>query len=458
MATLQVPGVSVAVVQGGSMVYARGYGIRGIDNPTPVTSRTQFMIGSATKPLTTLMMARLVDQRKLSWSTPIVELLSDFALADPGTTQRIQLKHAASNSAGIPHRNAEFVFRHSGITAEARLANLKNMQPTAEVGTVFQYSNFLFAMGGYAAARAYAAKGPLEAAFEDAIRELVFQPLEMNDAFLRPELALQREVALPHSVNWEGGISAIPLQLERACYYGMSPAGAVWSTAPDLAKYLLLELGQGGMPDGTRLVSEEALLARRKESIRIDRNVSYGMGLALAAEQGFRLIYHSGNTLGFSSDVYCLPEQEFAFVVLTNLRPATHLLQAIREKLFELALGAEPKAEETLQAALKKKAWTARINSWVTTDAASMTWVDPLLGMYRSKELGSAHIIKRAGRYWVQFEEWVSTLGAEIRPDGVRMLYQTTPPWCGSKMLVAESGDLVLDTGETKYVFQRESA
>lgn len=39
--------------------------------------------------------------------------------------------------------------------------------------------------------------------------------------------------------------------------------------------------------------------------------------------------------------------------------------------------------------------------------------------------------------------------------DGARLLYQTTPPWCGSKMLVAESGDLVLDAGEIKYVFQR---
>ena len=437
------------------MIFARGFGIRGIDNPAPVTTRTRFMIGSATKPLTTLMMARLIDQGKLNWSTPIVELLSDFALADPEATQRIQLKHAVSNSTGMPHRNLEFVFRHSGITAEARLAELKNMRPTTDVGTAFQYSNLMFSTGGYAAARAFAAKGPLEDAFEQAVTDLVFTPLEMNDTFLRPELALQREVAFPHSVNWEAGTSTISLQLERACYHGMAPAGAVWSTAPDLAKYLLLELGQGRTPDGTQLVSEEALLARRKESIRIDRNFSYGMGLALTEEQGFRVIYHSGNTLGFSTDLYCLPEEGFAFAVLTNLRPATHLLQAIREKLFELALGAEPKAEETLQAGLKKKAWTARTNSWVITDAPSMTWVDPLLGMYRSKELGSANIIKREGRYWVQFEEWASALGAEIRSDGARLLYQTTPPWCGSKMLVAESGDLVLDAGEIKYVFQR---
>lgn len=85
-----------------------------------------------------------------------------------------------------------------------------------------------------------------------------------------------------------------------------------------------------------------------------------------------------------------------------------------------------------------------------------MTWVDPLVGMYRSEELGSAHIIKRAGCHWVKFEEWESALGAEIRSDGARLLYQTTPPWCGSKMLVAENGELVLDAGEIKYVFRRQ--
>lgn len=118
------------------------------------------------------------------------------------------------------------------------------------------------------------------------------------------------------------------------------------------------------MPGGMRFVSEEALLQRRKGSIRIAENFSYGLGLVLSEEQGFRVIYHNGNTLGFSTDLYFLPEENLGFVVLTNLHTATYLLKAIRQKLFELALGAEPKAEETVQEALKKMAWTARVNSW----------------------------------------------------------------------------------------------
>src|SRR5205807_6063990 len=116
----------------------------------------------------------------------------------------------------------------------------------------------------------------------------------------------------------EGCAQAIPLHLERACE-SVAPAGAAWSTAPDLARYLLLELGRGCMPGGLRLVSEEALLERRKKGARIAGNLFYGLGLVISEECGTQVIYHNGNTLGFSTDLYFLPEKDLGFVVLTNL-------------------------------------------------------------------------------------------------------------------------------------------
>jgi len=455
MTATQVPGVSIAVVQGGRMVYAEGFGVRSFGDAAPVTPLTRFMMGSAMKPLTTLMMARLVDQKKLSWSTPVAELLEDFSLADQEITKRLELRHTVSNSTGMPKRDAEFVFRHSGISAQARLAQMKTMRPTTGFGQTFQYSNYLVAAGGYAAARAFSPDGRLEDAFKNAMTELVFTPLGMNDTFLYQDDALQGEAALPHAIDLEGCARAIPLHLERACE-SVAPAGTAWSTAPDLARYLLLELGRGCMPGGLRLISEETLLERRKKGARIAENFFYGLGLVISEECGTQVVYHNGNTLGFSTDLYFLPEKDLGFVVLTNLRAATYLLTAIRQKIFEIVFGAEPKAEETVQAALKKRAWTAKVNSWVTTDPESMTWIDTLLGTYRSEELGSALIIKQEGHYWVQFDEWTSALGSEISPDGVRLLYQTTPPWCGKKILISGSGELVMDFGQCKYVFRRQ--
>lgn len=71
----QIPGAAVAVVRGGDVVYEGGFGIRGLVDPAPVTPRTRFPLASVNKPMTSLMLATLVDEGKLSWDVPVVEVL-----------------------------------------------------------------------------------------------------------------------------------------------------------------------------------------------------------------------------------------------------------------------------------------------------------------------------------------------------------------------------------------------
>ena len=125
MNSLNVPGMSIAIVQDGCIVYAEGLGVRNLNRPEPVTPRTRFMIGSVTKALTSFLMTRLVDQKRLSWSTPVVDLLKGFTLADPEITQRLQMRHTVSASTGMPRQDYEFLFRYSGITPEAGMAEMR---------------------------------------------------------------------------------------------------------------------------------------------------------------------------------------------------------------------------------------------------------------------------------------------------------------------------------------------
>ena len=81
-----VPGVALAVVQDGKVVLEKGLGVRELGKNEPVTPPTLFMIGSMTKPLTSLMMARLVDRKTFAWETPITTLMPSFALGDPDAT------------------------------------------------------------------------------------------------------------------------------------------------------------------------------------------------------------------------------------------------------------------------------------------------------------------------------------------------------------------------------------
>lgn len=458
MRQLQMPGVSIAVVQHGRVVLAEGYGVRSTGSEEPVIPTTPFMIGSSTKALSTLMMAKQVDGGRFTWETPVTDLLEEFALGDADITRRMRMRDTVSASTGMPRRDIDFVFRFEGISAEQRVAQMRTMLPTTGFGETFQYSNLLVAAGGYAAARAFDPHSPLQDAYRNAMTKLVFEPLGMTDTALGQDSALERACALPHALNFEGSSERIALQLEKSVD-SVAPAGAIWSTAEDLAKYVLLELGQGKTPTGEMYVSPDVLFSRRS-GIKIDDQTSYGLGLIVWHEHGIEVIGHGGNTLGFTSDVWFLPEKDFGVVALVNRNVANDFLAALRQKMFEMLFGAKAKADQAIAAAAAAYAEN-RIGkaARIKNDPASTSWIEKFVGRYSSEELGPVTISKRANDYWADFESWSTRLGVLVN-QSERVIVLLDAPWSGSvRLLAAEQGRrLTLNAGQQTYVFVAELA
>jgi CubicO group peptidase (beta-lactamase class C family) len=107
----KIPGVAVAIVQGGKVVFEKGFGVRELGKNDPVTPSTLFRIGSITKPLTSLMIASLVTAGKLDWNTHIAELYPSFVLGDADLTKRLTMRDALSARTGIPYDNLGTDFR-----------------------------------------------------------------------------------------------------------------------------------------------------------------------------------------------------------------------------------------------------------------------------------------------------------------------------------------------------------
>ena len=99
-----VPGVSVGIVQDGKVVFAGGFGVRELGKPAKVDADTRYMIASNTKAMATLMLAKLVDEKKLTWDTPATKALPTLQARrrrdhEPGADQAPHLRlhrHAAA--------------------------------------------------------------------------------------------------------------------------------------------------------------------------------------------------------------------------------------------------------------------------------------------------------------------------------------------------------------------------
>ena len=176
--------------------------------------------------------------------------------------------------------------------------------------------------------------------------------------------------------------------------------------------------------------------------------------MIVSDDAGLRVIHHGGNTFGFSSDMYFLPEKDLGVVVLTNVYVANTFLAALRSRVFELMFGAEPKSEKTIAAGVKMRQDGVELMRKKVT--ANPDWSD-LVGSYRCEELGSAEISKRdqGGFSWMQFEEWGGPVGGEVEPGGDRLLRLLSPPWRGTLKLLVDGDKLTLDGGQRKYVFQK---
>jgi CubicO group peptidase (beta-lactamase class C family) len=88
----KIPGMSVAIIKDDKIVYAKGFGVRKLGDPTPVDEKTLFAIGSSSKAFTSASLAILVDEGKLKWDDPVTKYLPEFELYDPYVTRELTIR------------------------------------------------------------------------------------------------------------------------------------------------------------------------------------------------------------------------------------------------------------------------------------------------------------------------------------------------------------------------------
>lgn len=424
-----VPGMAIAVVHGDETIFAEGYGVRQAGTEDPVTPETVFQIASLSKPLSVTGVAAAIGESdgRLSWSTPIRELLPGFAFADPVVTERATIGDAFSHRTGLS-TGAGDDLEDIGYDRTTILERLR-LQPLDDFRSSYHYSNFGLTVGAEAVA---ASRGE---SWEQLMDELVFDPLGMTSSSARHDDFLAHDDrARLHAFEDGEFVAAYDRDPDP-----QSPAGGVSSNVLDLSRWIRMLLA-GGELEGRLIADADALQEAMTPQIvsgagpgLSGRPAHYGFGFNSSPQVSGRMsISHSGAfALGAATTFQIVPELDLGIVVLTNGAPVG-LPEAVAAQFLDLVQYGEVTRDWVADAAALFAPQTAPSGDLVgesrPASPADPPASDGLVGVYENPYFGPLVLEVREGG-----------LRALIGPDGGTAL--DLDPWDGPVYAYAPSAE-----------------
>jgi CubicO group peptidase (beta-lactamase class C family)/pimeloyl-ACP methyl ester carboxylesterase len=334
-AETEVPGVAVAVVHDGEVLYVKGFGQRDVENGLPVTPDTLFPIGSCGKAFTALAVGMLVDAGTLDLDTPVVEYLPDFRLYDDHATLHATARDLLCHRTGVPAY--DMLWLTVPLSRDEYYRRLRHLQPSTGFRETFQYSNLMYMAAGVLVGRLSGGT------WEEYISKRIFDPLKMSRSNLSvTDSQCADDFSFPYA-----SIDGKPMKIPFRNLDPLGPAGSINSSASEMAKWLMLQLGGGAVAD-RRLVSEHGLAETHRPHMAISDPVMtrvlqasvYGQGWFISQYRGHRLVEHQGGIDGFAALVSLLPEERIGVVVLTNTQ-VNMLTYLVSRNISDRLLGLE---------------------------------------------------------------------------------------------------------------------
>ena len=349
----QVPGASIAIVQGDKVVHLKGYGVKEQGTTNPVTPDTLFAIGSTSKAFTTTAMAMLVDEGKMKWDDPVRKHVEFFRLSDPLASEQVTLRDIITHRTGLARH--DLLWYRSPWSREEIIRRIGSVKLTRPFRSVWQYQNIMYATAGYAVGAAS------KSSWEEFVQKRIFDPLGMTGANFSATVAEKApDHASPHIKGSDGRVTVIPwFNLDNA-----GPAGSINAGARDMSKWVRFQLGNGTF-EGKRLVSASNMAEMHTPQMVVPVDeaaypytnmMSYGMAWFIHDYHGQLMIAHTGGIDGFRARVVLLPKQKIGIVILTNSSVGTSSASmhvAATNSIVDLLLG------------LPKTDWNARYGDQV---------------------------------------------------------------------------------------------
>jgi CubicO group peptidase (beta-lactamase class C family) len=353
MEELGVPGLAFGVLSEGEEEVAC-LGVTNLESPLEITPDTLFQTGSIAKTYLAAAVLRLVEQGRLELDEPVRRYLRQLRLADEDVAARVTMRHLLTHTGGWVGDIFEDFGRGDDALAGMveRVAEVPQLTP---LGEVWSYNNAGFDIAGRV----------LEVVtgktFEEAMAELVLEPLGAELAFYFPEDVMTHRFAVGHTPTGEDGE---PPNVARDWWIGRSshPAGGLVQSLTELLRYARFAF------DGQPLLTPASYAELVRPQVPVGGNVdAVGLAWMLRRIEDVQTVAHGGGTNGQASVLAVVPERQFALGVLTNHAYGGVVIERLEESVFESYLGVRPpvpvsrdlEAERLAEYAGRYSAWMA---------------------------------------------------------------------------------------------------
>jgi len=394
------PGAAIAVVRDGQTVFSRGYGVRRLGSPEPVTERTLFQVASNTKAFTSGALAILVEEGRLRWNDRVVDHLPWFQMSDPYVTREMTVLDLLVHRSGLSLGAGDLLWMNSTYSREEIVRRLRWVPLANSFRSTYNYDNVLYVVAG-AVVEAVSGRS-----WDDFVRERIFTPLGMTSS-LTSVLAVRPgdDVAAPHGML-DGRLQVVPVDSAD----NVGPGGSIVSNVVDMARWIRVQLDSGRVDSTRRLWraprTSELWTGRITTSPPRGSNLAmYALGWNVYDFRGYKIVTHTGGLAGMISRVMLIPQLRTGFVILTDAESSA--MGVLTSYLRDFYTGV-PAADYVTQfkegeAAFSEAAFQARLDSARNRTSRPALPLAGYAGTYRDAWYGDVTLAEEQGHLVIRF-------------------------------------------------------
>jgi CubicO group peptidase (beta-lactamase class C family) len=301
------PSIAAAFVKDDRVVWADGFGYANVAGRLKADEHTVYVTGSVLKVLVATAVMQLVEEGKLDLDAPVNGALKSFQVPNPFEKEApLTLRHLLSHRGGVPNGGEEVPLWARQLPTPLEEMLRRKARVTTRPGEKTVYSNIGYSLLGYLVGQQ--SGKPLE----QAMQERLFGPLGMTQTAFAPTPEMTEHLAIPYEDDPRQDRLRPTYRVRLADY----PAGDLYATPADLARFLLLHLG-GGTVEGRQLLRPESVKEMARSQYE-KRAGGFGLGWVSAYRSSRPLLWHNGGVRGFSSYMAIDPERRLGVVVFAN--------------------------------------------------------------------------------------------------------------------------------------------